>query len=251
MVETTEIAGYLDEFLHIADMPDAAAALNGLQVENGGRVTRIAATVDASERAIEAAAGRGCDLLLVHHGMFWGGLRPLTGAHYRKVKRLLEAGIAVYSAHIPLDAHPEVGNNVLLARALGIEPEGVFGEYKGVAIGVYGALELRREALAARMQDVLGTPIRFVPGGPERLRKVGVITGSGSDAIEEAIGLGLDGFVSGEGPHHSYFAAMEGGINVYYGGHWATEVWGVKALAEHLEARYGLPWEFLDQPTGF
>jgi putative NIF3 family GTP cyclohydrolase 1 type 2 len=120
-----------------------------------------------------------------------------------------------------------------------------------VPIGVYGRLELRREALAARLHDLLGAPVRFVAGGREQLRRVGVITGAGSDAIEEAVRLGLDAFVSGEGPHHTYFDALECGINLYYGGHWATETWGVKALAAHLEAEYGLPWEFLDQPTGF
>lgn len=250
-VSTAELARYLDEFLHIGELPDSSVAVNGLQVENGGTVHRVAAAVDASERAIREAARRGCDLLLVHHGLFWSGLGALTGRRYRKVRRILEADMAVYSAHIPLDVHPEVGNNAVLARELGIELEGVFGQYKGVPIGVWGGLELRREALAARLQDLLEAPVRFVPGGPEQLRRVGIITGAGSSAIEEAIELGLDAFVSGEGPHHSVFDALEGGINLYYGGHWATETWGVKALAAHVEERFGLPWEFLDQPTGF
>ena len=251
MAETAEIAAYLDTFLHIDEVPDASGALNGLQVANGGRVTRVAAAVDASERAIEEAADRGCDLLIVHHGLFWDGNRPVTGRRYRKLRRLLDADMAVYSAHIPLDVHPDVGNNAELARALGITPEGVFGDYKGMPIGVHGALEIRREALAARLHDLLGAAIRFVPGGRERVRRVGVITGSGGDSIAEAIDLGLDALVSGEGSHHTYFDAMEGGLNLYYGGHWATETFGVKALAAHLEERFGLPWEFLDLPTGF
>jgi dinuclear metal center YbgI/SA1388 family protein len=251
MAETAKVAAYLDEFLHIHEVPDSAGALNGLQIENEGKTSRIAAAVDASERAIDEAARRGCDLLLVHHGLFWDGNRPVVGRRYRKLKRLIESGIAVYAAHIPLDLHPEVGNNAILARALGIELEGTFGEYKGVKIGVYGRLDLLREGLAARMHDLLGIPVRFVPGGPEKLKRVGVITGAGSAAIGEAIALGLDGFVTGEGPHHSYFEAMEGGINLYYGGHWATETWGVRALAEHLEKQFGIPWEFLELPTGF
>jgi len=251
MVETATIAAYLDGFLHIHEVPDSAGALNGLQVANEGRIRRIAAAVDASERAIEEASRRGCDLLLVHHGLFWDGNRPVVGRRYRKLKRLMDGGIAVYAAHIPLDAHPEVGNNAVLARELGIELEGTFGDYKGTKIGVHGRLDLLREGLAARMHDLLGTPVRFVPGGPEKLQRVGVITGAGSDAIGEAIALGLDALVTGEGPHHSYFEAMEGGINLYYGGHWATETWGVRALAEHLEKRFGLPWEFLELPTGF
>jgi dinuclear metal center YbgI/SA1388 family protein len=251
MAETAAVAAYLDEFLHIDEVPDSAGALNGLQVGNEGQVTRIAAAVDGSERAIEEADRRGCDLLLVHHGLFWDGNRPVVGRRYRKLKRLIDRRIAVYAAHIPLDVHPEVGNNAVLARELGVKLEGTFGEYRGVRIGVHGRLELLREALAARMHDLLGNPIRFVPGGPEKVLRVGVITGAGSDAIGEAIALGLDALVTGEGPHHSYFEAMEGGINVYFGGHWATETWGVRALAAHLEGRFGLPWEFLDLPTGF
>lgn len=251
MASTAEVTAYLNEFLHIDRIPDSARALNGLQVENRGEVRRVAAAVDASERAIEGAVRRGCDLLLVHHGLFWDGHRPVSGRRYRKLRALLDADVAVYAAHIPLDVHPEVGNNAVLARALGIEIDGTFGSYEGIHIGVHGRLSLRREALAARLHDLLGSPVRFVPGGPEAVRRVGVITGSGSDGIADALSLGLDAFVSGEGPHHTYFEAMEEGINLYYGGHWATETWGVRALAEHLEARFGLAWDFLELPTGF
>ncbi len=245
-----ELAGYLDEYLRVREVPDSRLALNGLQVENGGEVTRVAAAVDASEAAIREAVARGCDLLLVHHGLFWDGHRPLTGRRYRKVKRLLDAGVAVYSAHIPLDLHPEVGNNAVLARELGIRIEGRFGDYEGVELGVWGELELKREALAARLDELLGVRVKMMAGGPERVRRVGVITGQGGSMIGSAIAAGLDAYVTGEGAHHTYFDAMEGGINVYYGGHYATEVWGVRALAAHLEERFGLPWEFLDLPTG-
>ncbi|MFO7261390.1 MAG: Nif3-like dinuclear metal center hexameric protein [bacterium] len=245
-----ELVSYLDEYLRVREVPDSRVALNGLQVENGGQVTRVAAAVDASEAAIREAVARGCDLLLVHHGLFWDGHRPLTGRRYRKVKRLLDAGVAVYSAHIPLDVHPEVGNNVVLAQALGIRVQGRFGDYEGVELGVWGELELKREALAARLDELLGGPVKLMPGGPEVVRRVGVITGQGGSMIGAAIAAGLDAYVTGEGAHHTYFDAMEGGINVYYGGHYATEVWGVRALAAHLEERFGLPWEFIDLPTG-
>ncbi len=251
MARTEDVAAYLNDFLHIATIPDSSRAVNGLQVENRGEIRRVAAAVDASERAVVESIRRGCDLLIVHHGLFWDGVAPVTGRRYRKLKQLLDADVAVYAAHIPLDVHPEVGNNAELARALGIQIEGTFGAYQGIEIGVHGSLELRREALAARLHDLLGAPIRFVPGGSEKVRRVGVITGAGSDAIAEAISLGLDAFVSGEGPHHTYFDAVEGGINLYYGGHWATETFGVKALAAHLEERFGLLWEFLELPTGF
>jgi dinuclear metal center YbgI/SA1388 family protein len=249
-LETAELVGYLNEYLRIAEVPDSGGALNGLQVDHEGEATRIGAAVDASEATIAAAAGRGCDFLLVHHGLFWDGNVPLTGRRYRRAGALLRAGIALYSAHIPLDVHPEVGNNAVLARALGVEAEGTFGGYQGIELGVRGRLEIRREALAARLDELLGVRIKLIPGGRERIASVGVITGGGGGMIAEAAAAGLDAYVTGEGAHHTYFDAMEGGINVYYGGHYATETWGVRALAEHLEARFGLPWEFLDFPTG-
>ncbi len=245
-----ELTGYLDAFLRVAEIPDAPTALNGLQVANGGEVTRVAAAVDASERSIAGAVAAGCDLLLVHHGLFWAGAEPVTGRRYRKLKGLLDAGVAVYSAHIPLDVHPEVGNNAVLARELGMEPEGTFGEYRGVHLGVWGTLELRREALCARLDELLGVRVRLVAGGPERVRRVGVVSGGAAQLIGEAAGLGLDAFVTGEGTHHTYFDALEERVNVYYGGHYATETWGVRALAAHLEKRFGLAWQFLDLPTG-
>lgn len=227
-----ELTSYLNGYLRVRQVADAPAALNGLQVANTGEVTRLAVAVDASERTIVAAADRKCDLLLVHHGLFWAGLQALTGRFYRKVKLLLERDIAVYSAHLPLDVHGEVGNNSVLARALGVELEGTFGgEAEDAA--VWGRLELRREALCARLDDLLDGRVRLVAGGPERVRRVGVCTGSGARYIREAAALGLDALVTGEGSHHTYFDGLEEGINVYYGGHYATETWGVRALAAH------------------
>jgi dinuclear metal center YbgI/SA1388 family protein len=246
----SELVDYLDRYLRVAEVPDWSGALNGLQVENGGEVTRVAAAVDASGAAIGEAVRRGCDLLLVHHGLFWDGNVPVTGRRYRRLHGLLTSGVAVYSAHLPLDVHPEVGNNVVLARELGIELDARFGEYQGEPLGVAGRLELSREGLAARLGDVLGTRVRLLPGGPERLRRVGVLTGGGGGMIRAAVAAGLDGYVTGEGAHHTYFDAMEGGTNVYYGGHYATETWGVRALAEHVAGRFGWPWEFLELPTG-
>ncbi len=245
-----ELTGFLDGYLRIEAVPDAPTALNGLQVANGGTVTRVGAAVDASERTIVAAVQRACDFLLVHHGLFWSGAQPITGRRYRKLKLLLDRGIAVYSAHIPLDVHPDVGNNAVLARELGVQVEGTFGDYHGVPIGVWGTLELRREALCARLDELLAGRVRLVPGGPERVRRVGIVSGAAAQMIGEAARLGLDAFVTGEGAHHTYFDALEEGVNVYYGGHYATETWGVRALAAQLETRFGLPWEFLDLPTG-
>jgi dinuclear metal center YbgI/SA1388 family protein len=245
-----EVVQHLDEYLRVREVPDAPVALNGLQVANAGTVTRVAAAVDASAAAIAAAIAAGCDLLLVHHGLFWDGNVPVTGRRYRKLRSLLEHGVAVYAAHLPLDVHPAVGNNAVLARELGIELRGTFGEYRGIELGVWGECAITREALAARLDDLLGGRVKLIAGGPERIARIGVVTGGAGDMIGQAIAADLDAYVTGEGAHHTYFDAMEGGINVYYGGHYATETWGVRALARHLEERYGLPWQFIDQPTG-
>lgn len=245
-----ELVDYLDEYLRIAEVPDYPNALNGLQVEGTRPVRRIGAAVDASEASIRAAVERECDLLIVHHGLFWDGNVPVTGRRYRRLRPLIERGMALYSAHLPLDVHPEVGNNAVLARELGIVVEGTFGDYKGLPVGVWGRLELTREALAARLDEVLGGRVRLLPGGPERLERVGVLTGGGGGMIGDAIVAGLDALVTGEGAHHTYFDAIEGGINVYYGGHYATETWGVRALASHISDRFGVPSEFIDLPTG-
>jgi dinuclear metal center YbgI/SA1388 family protein len=210
----------------------------------------VAAAVDASEETIRLARDEGCELLIVHHGLFWDGNRPVTGRRYRKLKLLMDADIAVYGAHIPLDVHAEVGNNAVLARELGIAIRDMFGSYQGIRLGVWGDLEIGRDELAGRLEKVLGGAVRLVAGGPESLRRVGVITGAGGSMIADAIAAGLDGYVTGEGAHHTYFDAMEGGINVYYGGHYATETWGVKALAAHLADRFGLEWLFIPAPTG-
>lgn len=249
-MELKELTEYLDRYLNVAGVPDYGNALNGLQVENSGTVTRIAAAVDASEGTIREAVRLGCDLLLVHHGLFWDGNVPVAGRRYRRLKALLAADVAVYGAHLPLDVHPEVGNNAVLARELGVTPEGTFGEYKGMPLGVWGTLELPREALAARLEELLGGRVHMIPGGPEVVRRVGVVTGGAGSMIPDAIAAGLDAFITGEGAHHTYFDAMEGGINVYYGGHYATETWGVRALAAHLTERFGIPHHFIDQPTG-
>lgn len=245
-----ELATYLDRLLAITEVPDYAGAFNGLQVENSGAVSRVAAAVDATEATIRQAIARGCNLLLVHHGLFWDGPGHIRGRRYRRLKLLLDHDVAVYSAHLPLDVHPDFGNNALLAQAIGIEQRGYFGLYSGKPVGVWGDLKIRREALAARLDDLLGVRVKLIAGGPEMVARAGVITGGAGSMINEAVAAGLDAFVTGEGAHHTYFDAMENGINVYYAGHYATETFGVKAVAKHLQDAFALPWEFIDSPTG-
>jgi dinuclear metal center YbgI/SA1388 family protein len=258
-VPLAEIVAYLDSYLRIADVPDAPNAVNGLQVENGGQVGSIVAAVDASQATIDGVAA-GADgespLLLVHHGLFWDGQVPLTGRRYRRVLALFEQDVALYAAHIPLDLHPEVGNNVVLAERLGIGVEGWFGDYHGVPIGVWGHAPQRlaaRDSLVIEVNHALGAAAggtRLIPGGPEIVSRVGIITGAAGSMIAAARDAGLDTFITGEGAHHTYFDAMEWGVNVLFAGHYATETLGVQALASHLGERFGLDWEFHDHPTG-
>jgi len=244
---------YLDAFLGIPGHPDYPQALNGLQVEGPSEITKVVAAVDASEATIEEAAARGADLLLVHHGLFWDGLRPVTGRRYRKLHALLEHGIALYSAHLPLDGHAEVGNCAILARALGLELEGRFAEFEGTAIGWWGTLDapLEPAALAALVSEAVGGgPVHLVAAGPPLVERVGVVTGGGASFVGDAVSARLDALVTGEGSHHHHFDATEEGIHLLLAGHYATETFGVRALAEHLAERFGLQWEFIDLPTG-
>lgn len=246
----SELRSYLDTYLRIAEVPDWSGALNGLQVDSPRDVRRVACAVDAGQACIDRAVAWEADLLLVHHGLFWDGNVPLTGRRYRRLKSIMDADLAVYAAHLPLDVHPDVGNNAVLARQLGIEPRGTFGVYKGMPVGVWGEVNLSRDELRARAEASLGGPVQLVPGGPERIRRAGVITGGGADEIGAAVAAGLDAFVTGEARHHNFFDAEEGGINLLLGGHYATETWGVRALAQHLADTFGLEWTFIDHPTG-
>ncbi len=245
-----ELVAYLDEYLSTADVQDGPGALNGLQVENSGSVGRIVAAVDACQATIDAAVVSHADLLLVHHGLFWGKPQPATGRQWMRLKQLITNDIAVYSSHLPLDRHPEVGNNAVFAAALGLSGTEPFGEYDGTVVGVAGELTLPLDALVRRIQDVLGVAPRVIAGGPARVRRVGIVTGGAGSMIEQARAARIDTFVTGEGGHHTYFDAEEGGVNVIYGGHYATETFGVKALATHIEDKFGIPWEFVDHPTG-
>ena len=249
-MELTALASYLDGYLRVSEVPDAPHAVNGLQVANTGTVNRVAAAVDLCEATVRMAAEQGADLLLVHHGLFWGGLQPLTGRAHRRVAGLIAKNIAFYSAHLPLDLHPEVGNNVVLARQLGVSLRGEFGEEYGVRIGVWGEVDVTRDALERQLAALTGSAPRLMAFGPERVRRVGVVTGAAGSMIAQAAAAGLDTFVTGEGPHHTFFDAEELKLNVCYAGHYATETVGVKALAEHLHVRFQLPWAFLDHPTG-
>lgn len=251
------IRKFLDEFLRIDEAPDAPHALNGLQVENRGTVGSIVAAVDATQATIDGVVAslsgsdaEGPPLLVVHHGLFWDGNLPVTERRYRRLKALIDHDIALYAAHIPLDVHPEVGNNAVLGRRLGLTSVEPFGDYRGIAIGVSGNLATHRAALMEKVDKLLGGSSVLVPGGPEETNRLAVVTGAAGNLIHAAREAGCDTFLTGEGNHHTYFDAMEYGVNLIFAGHYATEHLGVRALAEHLAAHFDLPWEFHDHPTG-
>lgn len=246
----TTLVRHCDRTLRTAEFTDWEGAHNGLQVENSGRVTRLAAAVDASLATVRLAAAAAADLLLVHHGLFWSPQHPWTGNRHRLLRSLLDADLAVYSSHLPLDAHPRLGNSAQLAAALGLRRRRMFFETKGRPIGVRGELRVSRDALAARLAEITGAAPKLLPGGGPECLRIGVVTGGAGAELRQAAAEGVDTFITGEGPHWSYALAEDAGINVFYAGHYATETFGVKALAAHLAGKFGLPWVFLDHPSG-
>ena len=250
MAALNEIVSYCDSYLRLGEIQDYENALNGLQLENSGKVKKIAAAVDFSSRGLEECAKRGADLLIVHHGMFWPGLRPVTKALRRQLKFAFENDIAIYSAHLPLDLHPEVGNNVLLMRALGFEESEPFFEEKGSLLGRRALADVALSELIKRLEKVVAGPVKTFASGSKNGRVIGVITGAAGSEIERVAGEGIDTFITGEAPHWAAIAAEELGINLLLAGHYATETFGVKALAAHLAKRFRVDWEFINLPTG-
>jgi dinuclear metal center YbgI/SA1388 family protein len=249
-VSLAAIVRYCDGLLRTAEVHDYDGATNGLQVENRGSVTRIAAAVDASLATARLAAAAKADLLLVHHGLFWAPAQPWTGKRYELMRCLLEHNLAVYSSHLPLDAHPRLGNNAQLCALLGLKKLRPFLENHGQCIGFQAKTNISRAELVGRLQRATGAKPRLIPAGPQICRRVGVVSGGAGDDLKKAAEEGVDTFVTGEGQHWTYALAEDLGLNVLYGGHYATETFGVKALAARLSAQFKVPWVFLDHPTG-
>jgi dinuclear metal center YbgI/SA1388 family protein len=250
MASLSEIVEYANEYLRVGEIGDWDNALNGLQIENSGRVTRIAAAVDISTRVLKQAAKKDIDLLIVHHGLFWPGLQPVTNALRRQLKIAFEKDIALYSAHLPLDLHPVVGNNVLLAAALGLKSTTPFLEEKGQRIGVKAKSSQSRDEIIRKLKKAVGGPIKVFNFGPAKTNTIGIVTGAAGSEIYRIAQEKIDTFITGEAPHWAAVAAEELGMNLILGGHYATETFGVKALAAHLSDRFKLSWEFLNFPTG-
>ena len=244
------VVRHCDRLLRTRETGDYDGAANGLQVENSGVVTRIAAAVDASLATVGLAVAAKADLLIVHHGLFWNVRQPWTGRNHELLRLLMENNLAVYSSHLPLDAHPKLGNNARLCAALGLKRLQPFFASHGQTIGFKSRTRMARSELAKRLAQATGAAPKIIPGGNPVCEHIGVVTGGAGGELKLAAAEGVDTFISGEGQHWTYALAEELGLNVLYGGHYATETFGVKALAAELAKKHRVPWEFLDHPTG-
>ena len=250
MIALNEIITAMQTELRVKDIVDYPGSYNGLQLANrSGKVTKVAAAVDACLPVIQAACEAGANLLLVHHGMFWNGQQMITGSNYEKLRLAMEHDLAIYSVHLPLDYHQTLGNNVQLGQACGFPTGAVFGDAK--LTGQRYEVNLTREQLITSVsQAVDGARVHLCAGGPEQVRNVAIMTGAAGSEIAKVASYGIDTLITGEGPHWSYTLAEELGVNLVYAGHYATETFGVKALAKWLETGFGLPWEFIHHPSG-
>lgn len=244
-VSLTELVEWCDARVRREEIKDFRGAENGLQVENNGTVTKLGAAVDAGQKPFAAAIGRGIDFLIVHHGMFWTPPVPLTGRHYAKIKTALDGNLAVYGAHLPLDAHPEIGNNALLARALELAPERFFLEYEGTPIALMAKAPASRAELRQRLEALFPGGVTAIEEGSEAPAKIAILTGSGRSALDVLRDEGADTLITGELRQEHYNLAQEMGFNLYCCGHYATETFGVKALAAEAAERFGLEWEWI------
>ena len=249
-VKRTELVAYLDKFLRIEEIRDYGP--QGLQVEGRDEVRKIIGIVDAHQPCVDAALVQGADLLLVHHGIFWGPPKPLRGSYARLVRTMFDANLNLYAAHLALDAHPEVGNNAELARRLGIEVIDWWGNANGVKLAVLATAPhgTKLDYLLDRFEQHVG-PVKLVQSyGPRIVHRVGILSGSGAREIEAAAAMGCDLYITGETSHAQYYDAQNLGINVLYGGHYTTETVGVQALGRHLQEKFGIAFDFIDLPTG-
>ena len=249
-ISLAAIIKHCDQLLCTKAIGDYDGAANGLQVENRGTVSRIAATVDASLATVKLAIAVKADLMIVHHGLFWSVRQPWTGKNHELLRLLIENNVAIYSSHLPLDKHPKLGNNAQLCAALGFKNLRPFFTSHGRPIGFQTRTEISRAELALQLARATGAKPRMIPGGKNICERIGVVTGGAGGELKLAAAEGVDTFITGEGPHWTFALAEELGLNVFYGGHYATETFGVKALASHLSKKFKLPWTFIDHSTG-
>ncbi len=249
MVKRDVLVNYLNERLDIGSIDDVS--VNGLQVEGADVVKKVGLATDAAMAVYRQANEMNCDMIVAHHGIIWGGIERVTGRDYEHIKFLIEHDINLYAAHLPLDAHPEIGNNALLVRMVGLLNLEPFGTYHGLSLGFRGTLPEPKtpDELAALFQGEIGGKSLILPFGPDKVQTLALSSGGSSSLLKEAIALGLDCFVLGEGKHEDHHLAREGNINVIYLGHYHSEIVGVKAVGQEISKRFGIETVFIDEPT--
>ncbi|MBI1298320.1 Nif3-like dinuclear metal center hexameric protein [bacterium] len=249
-MQRNELVQFLDEYLKIPEIKDYGP--QGLQIEGRAEILKIIGAVDAHLPVVETALARGADMLLVHHGIFWGGPQKISGGFGRLVRTYIQADLNLYAAHLALDAHPEVGNNAQLARRLGLNVTSWWGKVNGVPLAALAESPepITFEELTNRYREAVGDVKLVLAHGPQQIRRVGILSGSGARQIEEAAALGCDAFITGETSHAQFYDAFNYGMNVLYGGHYGTETVGVQALGQLIADKFGVEFEFVDIPTG-
>lgn len=252
-MKTSELDLYFKNLLNIEDFSKIDASNNGLQVDNDGRdIVKIAFAVDASYQTIKMACSLNANMLFVHHGLFWGKPLMLVSSHYKRIKELINANLALYACHLPLDAHHIFGNNATLGNRIGLEEREGFAFCNGRAIGIMG--NLSKYSTIDEVLKLLFTngerPVCVLPFGNQKIKKVGILSGSGASSVGDAIKNGLDLFITGEIKHESYNQALEGNLNIIAGGHYNTETVGVLQIKKKIECDFGLETCFIDMPTG-
>lgn len=246
MTDTSQIVSFCNKRVQIAEIQDFSGAFNGLQIENNGEVSKIGASVDAGLVTFQSASIRGIDFLIVHHGVFWTPPIPLLGVNYEKIKLCLDSNLAVYGSHLPLDRHPEIGNNAILAKKIGLEPCGTFLPYEGRDIGLVTKNSLSRKQLNYKLKEIFPSGTIAMEFGSENPQKVAFLSGSGQSAVTKILDAGADTLITGELKQHHFNLAQELKLNLYMCGHYATETFGVDALATEVAKEFNLPYEFLD-----
>ena len=252
-VTTREIDGFFRALLDIEGFKDADSSLNGLQVDNdGSEIKKVAFAVDSALEVFKRAAEVKAGMLFVHHGLFWGDPIRLEGNHRERIKFLLDNNLALYAVHLPLDQHPRLGNNAVLAELLGIENPEPFGLYHGHKIGYKGTLAkaLTVEEAVKRISFMNRPPIGVFPFGKSESLNCAVISGGAATEAFQALEEKLDLYVTGESSHTVYHHALEGRLNIIAGGHYSTEVWGVRRMMDECAGQLGIDVEFIDVPTG-
>jgi len=252
-MELKKITGYLDNYLDIGAFRDDSA--NGLQVTNSGNIEKIGLAVDACLEAIQKAGDAKCNLLIVHHGLFWGKQELIVGNHFQRMRSLIMADMALYAAHLPLDGHAEVGHNIQIAKKIGLSGIEPFAEYYGKPIGMKGNIKKpkSRSEVVENLEKAVGPCKGLLKFGPEQVYSIGVVSGSATDPalFNELKIQAVDLFVTGEPKHGAYYLAQEYDLNVLYCGHYLTETFGMKALGEHLKKQLNISTEFIDVPCIF